>query len=197
MIVIIDNYDSFTHNLYQNIAISHKDVCVIRNNHSSVADILALQPTGIILSPGPGRPEQAGICIELLQALPKNIPLLGVCLGLQAIVLAFGGTIIRAPEIVHGKQGAIFHHRQGLYQGLPLPLQAGRYHSLIADKATLPKDLLIDAESTTGLIMGVHHKTLPIFGVQFHPESILTPKGSILLQHFVHLCLEPVSELCA
>lgn len=186
MILIIDNYDSFTYNLYQCVAQHHPDTRVIRNDCISVNDIKQLQPSGIILSPGPGRPEQAGICIELLQALDTPIPLLGVCLGHQAIVVAFGGHVIQAPEIVHGKHEPIYHNNEGIYQQLPAPFQAGRYHSLMADRATLPESLLIDAENTAGLIMGVHHAELPIFGVQFHPESILTPEGHRLLQNFVY-----------
>lgn len=189
MIIIIDNYDSFTYNLYQSIAQLHDDVKVFRNDKISVAEIKKLKPMGIVLSPGPGRPEDAGICIELIRELSLNakntIPLLGVCLGHQAIGAAFGGNVIRAPEIVHGKSDLIFHHRKGLYQDLPLPFQVGRYHSLIVDRETLPKELLIEAESGSGLIMGMRHTTLPLYGVQFHPESILTPAGDPLLKNFV------------
>ena len=181
MLLIIDNYDSFTYNLYQCVAQFHPDTRVIRNDRIDVSDVKQLQPSGIILSPGPGRPEQAGICIELLQTLDTPIPILGVCLGHQAIVVAFGGQVIQAPDIVHGKHELIFHHNEGLYHQLPVPFQAGRYHSLMADKRTLPESLLIDAENAAGLIMGVRHIELPIFGVQFHPESILTPEGHRLL----------------
>jgi anthranilate synthase component 2 len=191
MILIIDNYDSFTYNLYQGILEFHEDVRVIRNNRITVAEIHALNPAGIILSPGPGRPEQAGICIELIKTLPEKTPLLGVCLGHQAIAKAFGGEVISAPEIMHGKQELIFHHRQGLYQQLPLPFQAARYHSLVADRRPLPEALLIEAESANGLIMGIRHKRLPIFGMQFHPESILTPEGDRLLKSFVQSCIVP------
>ncbi|MDA9271808.1 aminodeoxychorismate/anthranilate synthase component II [bacterium] len=190
MILIIDNYDSFTYNLYQCVAQLHTDVRVIRNDQITVAEITQLKPSGIILSPGPGRPEDAGICIELIQNLQLNLPILGVCLGLQAIVTAFGCRVIRAPEIVHGKHELIFHEQKGIYQHLPSPFQAGRYHSLMAERATLPKTLVVDAENATGLIMGVRHTTRPIFGVQFHPESILTPMGHYLLQDFVQLCVE-------
>jgi anthranilate synthase/aminodeoxychorismate synthase-like glutamine amidotransferase len=197
MILIIDNYDSFTHNLYQGIAQFHPDVHLFRNDRISLAAIKQLQPAAIILSPGPGRPEEAGICIELIQALGSQIPILGVCLGLQAIVTAFGGQIIPAPEIVHGKQETIFHHRQGLYQHLPLPFQAARYHSLVAERASLPETLAIEAENASGLIMGIRHKQFPLFGVQFHPESILTPMGNRLLQDFVEQYVHKVGEtLC-
>lgn len=191
MILIIDNYDSFTYNLYQSVAQFHPDVKIIRNNKISISEIKELNPAGIILSPGPGRPEDAGICIELIRELSldiKNtIPLLGVCLGHQALSAAFGGKVIQAPDIVHGKPDLVFHHRENLYQGLPLPFQAGRYHSLIADRETLPNELLVEAESPAGLIMGMRHKELPLYGVQFHPESILTPAGDLLLQNFVNI----------
>lgn len=189
MILIIDNYDSFTYNLYQGVAQFYSKVQVIRNDRISVDEIKQLHPAGIILSPGPGRPESAGICLELIRALNSQIPLLGVCLGLQAIVTVFGCKVIPAPEIVHGKHELIFHNRKGIYQQLPLPFQAGRYHSLMADRATLPDTLVIEAENAAGLIMGVRHVNLPIVGVQFHPESILTPMGNCLLQNFVQQCV--------
>lgn len=184
MLIMIDNYDSFTYNLYQILASFDPDIHVIRNDEMSVAQIKALHPSGIIISPGPGRPEDAGVCVELLQSVGNTVPVLGVCLGLQAMVVAFGGQVIAAPEIVHGKQDAIFHERQGLYQHLPLPFQAGRYHSLMADPATLPSMLRIDAMNAQGLIMGLSHRDFPIFGVQFHPESILTPTGEKILRNF-------------
>lgn len=186
MIIIIDNYDSFTHNLYQSIA-QHLDVQVIRNDKMSVKDLQALRPDGIILSPGPGRPEAAGICIELIQATIQT-PLLGVCLGHQAITVAFGGKVIGAPEIVHGKQDQIYHQNKNLFEGLPLPFAAGRYHSLVAERESLPAELEIEAETGDGLIMALKHATRPLYGVQFHPESILTPAGNILLQNFINLC---------
>lgn len=198
MLIIIDNYDSFTYNLYQIVAQNYPDVVVIRNDKITVAEVLAKKPQGIFLSPGPGRPEHAGICVDLIQALPSSIPLLGVCLGLQAIVHAFGGKIISAPELVHGKSSLIFHQRQGLYQNLPLPFSAGRYHSLLAERLSLPSVLNIEAETAQGLIMGISHRRLPIFGVQFHPESILTPQGSLILQNFMKICTsQQVGALCA
>lgn len=198
MLLIIDNYDSFTYNLYQIIAQHYSDVMVIRNDKITVAEILAKKPQGIVLSPGPGRPENAGICVELIQSLSPAIPLLGVCLGLQAIVHAFGGKIISAPELVHGKSTLIFHQRQGMYQNLSLPFQAGRYHSLLAERASLPTILKIESETAQGLIMGISHRHLPIFGVQFHPESILTPQGSQILQNFLQICTyQQEGELCA
>lgn len=188
MILIIDNYDSFTYNLYQYVATLHDQVKVVRNDKISIDEIKQLNPTGIILSPGPGRPENSGICIEIIKQLGKQIPILGVCLGHQAISIAFGGKVVQAPEIVHGKTATIFHYRKNLYQKLPLPFQAGRYHSLIADRATLPDELIIESESADGIIMGMRHSHYPIFGVQFHPESVLTPDGNKLLSEFVEYC---------
>jgi len=194
MILIIDNYDSFTYNLYQSIAQYHPDVSVIRNDKISLPEIKHLQPTAIILSPGPGRPETAGICVDLIQALAAgeldaSIPLLGVCLGHQALTIAFGGKVIGAGEIVHGKTDFIYHDGTDLYQSLPMPFQAGRYHSLIAERETLPACLKINAENKQGVVMGIKHYQLPLYGVQFHPESILTPEGNTLLQHFVRLAV--------
>ncbi len=189
MMLIIDNYDSFTYNLYQEIAAFYDNIKVVRNDQITVSQVNALKPSGVILSPGPGRPENAGICRELILTLLPTIPLLGVCLGLQAIVIAFGGKIIGAPQIVHGKHDLIFHTGENIYRRMSQPFQAGRYHSLMADPDTLPDCLSIDAKNAPGLIMGLRHKTRPIFGVQFHPESILTPLGKNLLQDFVQHCV--------
>lgn len=197
MLIIIDNYDSFTYNLYQIAAQTEPDVLVIRNDALTVSDVLDLQPRGLMLSPGPGRPENAGICSELIRTIPPSIPLLGVCLGMQAIVSAFGGQVIAAPELVHGKATLVFHQRKNIYQGLTLPFSAGRYHSLLADRASLPSVLQIESETASGLIMGVRHREYPIFGVQFHPESILTPLGSQLVQNFLQLCHHESGALCA
>lgn len=188
MIIIIDNYDSFTYNLYQLVAAYHEKVCVIRNDSMTANEILNLNPQGIILSPGPGRPEDAGVCVALIQhvhRMQKNIALLGVCLGHQAIAHAFGGRVINAHDIVHGKKSFIFHSRKGIYKNLALPFAAGRYHSLVVEKNSLPKDIVIEAESDQGIIMGIKHQTQPIYGVQFHPESILTPDGMILIKNFI------------
>lgn len=198
MLIIIDNYDSFTYNLYQIVAQTEADVLVLRNDKTSVAEVKALKPSGIIISPGPGRPEDAGICIELIQAMQTSVPILGVCLGLQAIVCAAGGQVVAAPQLVHGKSSFIFHHRHGLYQGLPLPFVAGRYHSLLAERATLPACLVIEAETADGLVMGIRHQHLPVYGVQFHPESILTPQGMHLIQNFMHIfTVHEEGVLCA
>lgn len=192
MLLIIDNYDSFTYNLYQAVAPYYPDVQVIRNDKITVADVKEMHPIGIILSPGPGRPEEAGICIDLIRAIVEGdmvrTPLLGVCLGHQAITVALGGRVIQSKEISHGKEDLIFHNQTSLYQDLSLPFKAGRYHSLIAERETLPRTLLVEAENSQQLIMGVRHSELPIYGVQYHPESILTPEGQILLQKFVAIC---------
>ena len=196
MILLIDNYDSFTYNLYQGLATFHSDIKVIRNDKIGIEEIIGLNPAGIVLSPGPGRPDEAGICVELIQTLIKTrseIPLLGICLGHQALSYALVGKVIQANEIVHGKDDFVFHHRQGLYQKMPLPFLAARYHSLEVDRDTLSPVLLIEAENAQGLIMGMRHKTLPIYGMQFHPESILTINGNVLLEAFVQKC--PLSKL--
>lgn len=185
MILIIDNYDSFTYNLYQLVASLHFNIKVVRNDVITVDDVEKMRPSAIILSPGPGTPEKAGICIELIQKMYKTTPILGVCLGHQAIVSAFGGKITQADEIIHGKSSYIFHNRQQIYKNVPIPFAAGRYHSLIATKNTLPDCLQINAENENGQIMGVKHKNFPVFGVQFHPESILTPCGCDLIYNFL------------
>ncbi len=185
MILIIDNYDSFTYNLYQIIAAIDPEVTVIRNDQILVEEIFRLNPRAIFLSPGPGRPEEAGICVELIRACAPKIPLFGICLGHQAIAAAFGGSVVGADEIVHGKSSIIFHQRTGLFKGMPLPFQAGRYHSLIVDKASLPRELLIEAETGEGMIMALKHACYPCYGVQFHPESILTPQGQTLIRNFL------------
>ncbi len=189
MITIIDNYDSFTYNLYQVVACQHPNVTIIRNDQLKLNELIALQPSGIILSPGPGRPEQAGICVDLINHFSGRLPILGVCLGHQAIAHAFGGSVINAREIVHGKKNYVFHNQQNLYQHMPLPFAAARYHSLIVDQTRIPAALEIEAQTPDGLIMGIRHKTHPTFGVQFHPESILTEQGQIFLKNFVKLCV--------
>jgi anthranilate synthase component II len=190
MILLIDNYDSFTYNLYQAVAPFYQDILVVRNDRISLDEIKKLPLKGIILSPGPGRPEQAGICIELIRSLNETTPLLGVCLGHQAIGLAFGAQIIKAPEIIHGKSDFIFHQGKDLYRDSPEPFQAGRYHSLLIDKTNFPEMLCIQAQNANGLIMGVRHRFRPIFGLQFHPESILTPDGFRILKNFVEQCVK-------
>ncbi|OGV28212.1 MAG: aminodeoxychorismate/anthranilate synthase component II [Legionellales bacterium RIFCSPHIGHO2_12_FULL_37_14] len=194
MLLIIDNYDSFTYNLFQQAAIFYKNVRVVRNDKLTLSEVKSLNPRGIILSPGPGRPEEAGICIDLVKKIVSldddfKIPLLGVCLGHQAIVVALGGEVVQARQIMHGKVDEIIHTNEGLYKSLPMKLQVGRYHSLIAKRETLPDTLQIDAVNKQNAIMGIHHKQKPIYGVQYHPESILTPKGNLIMQAFIKVCL--------
>lgn len=184
MIVLIDNYDSFTYNLYQLIASIGFQVKVVRNDRISLEKIAELNPKAILLSPGPGRPETAGICLDTIQTFASSIPILGVCLGHQAIGLSFGGRVVQAPQILHGKQSLIFHRRKGLFQGISLPCIVGRYHSLVIEKKTLPECLLIEAEDNEGTIMAVKHKEFPCYGVQFHPESILTKDGEQIIRNF-------------
>jgi anthranilate synthase component 2 len=187
MILLIDNYDSFTYNLYQMFAQLAEDTCVKRNDEITIADIKLMQPSAIILSPGPGKPSTAGICIDVIREFTGRIPILGICLGHQAIAEALGGHVGHAEKIMHGKQSLIFHSQQDLYRGLPLPFYAGRYHSLIVDEKTLPPMLKIQAKSHDSLIMGIRHQQHLTFGVQFHPESILTQEGSVLVTNFLEL----------
>ncbi len=186
MLLIIDNYDSFTYNLYQAFAAIGLDVRVVKNDQITLEEIRNLNPQGIVLSPGPGRPEDAGVCMDVIRAFAGKTPLLGVCLGHQAIGVAFGAQVSRAPEIVHGKESLIFHSRKNLFKGMPLPFKAGRYHSLRVENP--PEKFTVDAETPEGLIMGMHHQQLPVFGIQFHPESILTPEGNLILQNFAEVC---------
>jgi anthranilate synthase component 2 len=185
MILLIDNYDSFTHNLYQLVAGIERDVKVVRNDKITLEEIATLRPQAIILSPGPGRPEEAGICLDAIRAFAPTIPILGVCLGHQAIGLAFGGQVVSAPEILHGKKSAVFHRRQGIFKGVALPCDAGRYHSLVVDKASLPAALSIEAEDANEIVMAIKHKEYLCFGLQFHPESILTSQGELLIRNFL------------
>ncbi len=185
MILLIDNYDSFTHNLYQLIASIQRDVKVARNNRITLEEIASLKPQAIILSPGPGRPEEAGICLEVIRAFAPIIPILGVCLGHQAIGLAFGGQVVSAPEILHGKKSLVFHRRQGVFKGITLPCLVGRYHSLVVDKKSLPACLNIEAEDVDEIVMAIKHKEFPCYGLQFHPESILTAQGELIVRNFL------------
>lgn len=187
MILLIDNYDSFTYNLYQALAVLHPEIRVARNDQISLKEIEAMPIDGIVLSPGPGRPEEAGICIEVIQKCGPKIPLLGICLGHQAIGIAYGARVSALDEILHGKESAIFHRRGQLFKGVSLPLTAGRYHSLIVEANDLPDSLQVDAEDAAGHVMALSHRTFPIFGLQFHPESILTPEGQKILKNFVEV----------
>lgn len=185
MLLLIDNYDSFTYNLVHYLGELGADVVVRRNDAIDVQEAMAMNPAGIMLSPGPCDPAQAGICLALTQAAAETkTPLIGVCLGHQTIGEAFGGKVVRAGDIVHGKMGTMHHSGKGLFADLPTPFEATRYHSLIVERETLPDCLEITAELEDGMIMGLQHKTLPIHGVQFHPESIKSEHGHKLLQNF-------------
>lgn len=186
MILLIDNYDSFSYNLFQLIGSINPDIKVIRNDELTIEEIEALDLSHIVLSPGPGRPSRAGICRETVMRLGKSIPVLGVCLGHQVIFESFGGTVSYAEKLMHGKMSeAVIHTESPLFKGLPVSIEVARYHSLSAARHTLPKELDIIAETREGEIMGVSHKEYPIYGLQFHPESILTPKGRIIIENFI------------
>ena len=186
MILLIDNYDSFSYNLYQLVGEIDPDIKVIRNDELTVEEIRNLNPGHIILSPGPGRPEDAGIIVEAARTLGKEIPTLGVCLGHQAICAAFGASITYAKELMHGKQSEVkFDTGCPLFMGLPETAKVARYHSLAADASTIPEELQVSAVTTDGEIMAVQHKEYPIYGVQFHPESIMTPDGRQILRNFI------------
>jgi len=187
MLLLIDNYDSFTYNLVHYLGEMGADVVVRRNDALDVQDAMAMNPAGILLSPGPCDPDQAGICLALTQAAAEtHTPLMGVCLGHQTIGQAFGGKVVRCHEIVHGKMGQMHHNGTGLFAGLPSPFAATRYHSLVVERETLPECLSVTAELDDGTIMGLQHKTLPIHGVQFHPESIASEHGHALLKNFLN-----------
>ncbi|MDZ7708887.1 MAG: aminodeoxychorismate/anthranilate synthase component II [Roseovarius sp.] len=192
MLLLIDNYDSFTYNLVHYVGELGAETHVVRNDALSVDEALALRPSGILLSPGPCDPDQAGICLPLtLAAAEAGIPLLGVCLGHQAIGQAFGGRVIRHSEIVHGKMGEIHHRGGSVFAGLPSPFEATRYHSLVVERDSLPDSLEITAELSDGTIMGLRHRAHPIHGVQFHPESIASQHGHALLRNFLDMMQVP------
>ena len=188
MFLLIDNYDSFTYNLVHYLGEEGAEVVVKRNDALTADAAMALKPQGIVLSPGPCDPDKAGICLELIgKAAAARLPLFGVCLGHQAIGQAFGGKVVRAPEPMHGKVSSIQHRAKGVFAGVPTPFEATRYHSLIVEKASLPAVLEATAETADGLIMGLQHKELPIYGVQFHPESIASQHGHDILRNFLQL----------
>jgi len=191
MILVIDHYDSFVYNLVQLVEGFGYETRVVRSDDAGAGDLTASRPDAVILSPGPGRPESAGCFLEMVKVLDQTTPMLGVCLGHQAIGAAFGGPVVRAPEPVHGKASLVYHEGRGILEGLPSPFEAGRYHSLVVDRATLPDDLVVTAETQDGLVMAVEHRTLPRFGVQFHPESILTPFGPQIVENFLALVNVP------
>jgi len=186
MLLLIDNYDSFTYNLAHYLGAYGAEVAVRRNDTLSAAEAIALKPSHIILSPGPCGPEQAGICLELIKVVhEQKIPILGVCLGHQCIGAAFGAKVVRAPLPMHGKTDQIIHKGESVFKSLPSPLTATRYHSLIVERAGMPKDLSLTAENTDGILMGLRHKERPIHGVQFHPESIATEYGHEMIKNFL------------
>jgi anthranilate synthase component 2 len=190
-VLVVDNYDSFTYNLVQYLAELGAEPEVRRNDQVTVAECAALEPDAIVLSPGPGRPEDAGVCVELIRSLGPRVPLLGVCLGHQAIGVAFGAEVVLAPQLMHGKTSEVRHFGGGLYAGVPSPFVATRYHSLCVRRESLPPDLIVTAESPDGVVMGLRHRRFPIEGVQFHPESILTVHGKRMLANFLGQVVRP------
>jgi anthranilate synthase/aminodeoxychorismate synthase-like glutamine amidotransferase len=186
-VLMIDNYDSFTYNLVQALLTLGAAVTVKTNDSLTVGEALDLEPTHVVISPGPGRPEDAGISVEVIRAFAQKTPLLGVCLGHQALAVAFGSVVGSAQSLMHGKPSPVYHDRRSIYEGLPNPFPAGRYHSLAVLEEDLSADLAITAYTSEGEIMGIRHTSLPLEGVQFHPESLLTPTGDRLLQNFLEL----------
>ena len=184
-ILLIDNYDSFTYNLVQAFAAMGAEVLVYRNDAIGVEEALKLDPTHLVISPGPGRPQDAGVSLEMIDGFAKRVPVLGVCLGHQCLVSYFGGEIVRADRLMHGKTSLVTHDDRTIFSGLSRPFEAGRYHSLSADRQSLPAELELSAETTEGEIMAVRHRSLPLEGVQFHPESVLTPEGNTLMANFM------------
>ena len=190
-ILLIDNYDSFTYNLVQAFAAHGAEVLVYRNDAITVDEGLARKPTHLVISPGPGRPEDAGISMQMISAFAEIAPVLGVCLGHQCLVSSYGGNIVRAERLMHGKTSMVDHDEGALFAGLSKPFAAGRYHSLYAEEKSLPAELVVSAKTQRGEIMGVRHRTLPLEGVQFHPESVLTPEGDKLMENFMRMTSGP------
>ncbi len=186
-ILLIDNYDSFTYNIVQAFAAMGADVLVYRNDAISVAGAEDCDATHLVISPGPGRPENAGVSLDMISAFAGRLPMLGVCLGHQSLVQAFGGEIVRAQRLMHGKTSMVTHEDSELFSGMSPEFEAGRYHSLCAEEKSLPDELVVTAQTSRGEIMGVRHKTLPLMGVQFHPESVLTPEGDMLMENFMRM----------
>jgi anthranilate synthase component II len=190
MIVLIDNYDSFTFNLFHFLGELGAEVVVHRNDEISSADVVAAAPDAIVLSPGPCTPKEAGICLDLIAKAAPTVPLLGVCLGHQAIGQAFGGKVVRAPLPMHGKLSMVRHNGGGVFHGINGPFKATRYHSLVVDRATMPAELAVTAETDDGVVMGLMHESLPVHGVQFHPESIASEHGHLLLKNFLDIAAD-------
>jgi anthranilate synthase component II len=187
MILVIDNYDSFTYNLVQQMGEMGAELCVIRNDQATLDDIRAMNPSHIVISPGPGDPDDSGVSLDVLRYMGETTPVLGVCLGHQCIGQVYGGVVSRAPRLMHGKTSMIYHKGDLMFAGVPSPFEATRYHSLIVEEGTLPDCLTITAFTEQGEIMGLRHKQFPVFGVQFHPESILTKYGPRILQNFLEI----------
>ena len=195
-VLVVDNYDSFTYNLVQELAELGAEPTVVRNDAWTLDQVREFGPEGIVISPGPGTPEKpsdVGISNDLIRELGPTTPLLGVCLGHQCICYVFGGRIMRAPELVHGKTSQIYHRGEGILDGLPIPFEATRYHSLVVERASLPHELKVTAETGDELVMAVRHRTMPIEGVQFHPESVLTAEGMEILRNFLDRCGRPAT----
>lgn len=190
MVLIIDNYDSFTYNLYQYIGEIYPRVEVARNDEVSPEQILSSGAKGIVLSPGPGRPEEAGICVELVRKAAGKIPIIGICLGHQAIGYSFGAKVVKADKILHGKTSLVVHEGKGILKGLKSPVRVARYHSLVLDENSMPPELEVTAKTLDGTIMAIMHKHFPIFGIQFHPESIMTECGKEILRNFIGVMLD-------
>ena len=190
MVVLIDNYDSFTFNLVHYLGGLGAEVAVHRNDRVAVRDVLAAKPDAIVLSPGPCTPNEAGICLDLIKQAAPSTPLLGVCLGHQAIGQAFGGAVVRAPSPVHGKLSEVRHQGAGVFRGINGPFKATRYHSLVVERNSIPEELAVTAETDDRLVMGLSHKTLPVHGVQFHPESIASEHGHLILKNFLELAAQ-------
>ena len=186
-VLLVDNYDSFTYNVVQALRILGAEVEVKTNDNVTVTEAKALEPTHVVISPGPGRPEDAGASIDITDAMMGDVPILGVCLGHQVIATVLGGVVTRAPELRHGKSSPVYHDSRTLYGGLPNPFEAGRYHSLAVTEGELPDELEVSSFTSNGVVMGVRHRKLPVEGVQFHPESLLTPDGDLLLRNFLDM----------
>lgn len=187
---MVDNYDSFTYNLVQFLGILGADLVVLRNDNAKLRDVERLEPAGIVISPGPKAPRDAGLSKEIIIKLGGSLPILGVCLGHQCIGEVYGGRVVRAPYVMHGKTSLIYHDGLGVFHGIPNPFQAARYHSLVVSEEGLPSCLTVTARTEDGIIMGLRHRELPVEGIQFHPESFMTPVGLEILQNFLRLCAD-------
>ena len=188
MVLVIDNYDSFTYNLVQYLGELGAQIVVRRNDQATMSDLQAIGHNRVVISPGPGRPEDAGVSLDVIKEFGPRMPVLGVCLGHQGIGLAFGGDIVRAPQPIHGKTSTVEHNGAGLFRGITAPIQAGRYHSLVVAEGTMPADLEVTARTKEdGIVMGLRHRSFPIHGVQFHPESVLTNEGRRILRNFLEM----------